>query len=82
MTIQEDAMTQFNIAEAKSHFSELVQKAMTGEEVIISRDNKPILRLVPVKSACKKRQPGSAKGKILFMAADFDEPLADFADYR
>jgi len=75
-------MTQFNIAEAKSHFSELVQKALTGEDVIISRDNKPILRLVPVKSVSKKRQPGSAQGKILFMAADFDEPLVDFAEYR
>lgn len=75
-------MPQFNIADAKSHFSELVQKALTGEDVVISRDNKPILRLVPVKSAGKKRQPGSAKGKILFIAADFDEPLADFAEYR
>jgi len=75
-------MPQFNIADAKSHFSELVQKALTGEDVVISRDNKPILRLVPVKSAVKKRQPGSAKGKILFIASDFDEPLADFAEYR
>jgi prevent-host-death family protein len=75
-------MTQFNIADAKSHFSELVQKALTGEDVIISRDNKPILRLVPVKNVGKARKPGSAKGKILFMAADFDEPLADFAEYR
>jgi len=55
---------------------------LTGEDVIISRDNKPILRLVPVKSSGKGRQPGSAKGKILFIAADFDEPLADFAEYR
>jgi len=83
MTIEETAMPQFNIADAKSHFSELVQKALTGEEVVIARDNKPILRLVPVKrSTGKDRQPGSAKGKILFIAPDFDEPLTDFTEYR
>jgi prevent-host-death family protein len=83
MTIEESVMPQFNIAEAKSHFSELVQKALTGEDVIIARDNKPILRLVPVKRITGKgRQPGSAKGKILFIAPDFDEPLADFVEYR
>ena len=38
----------FNIAEAKAHFSELVQKAMLGEEVIIAKDNKPVLKLVPL----------------------------------
>ena len=75
-------MPQFNIADAKSHFSELVQKALTGEEVIIARDNKPILKLVPVKTAVHSRKPGSAKGKILFVAPDFDEPLADFSEYR
>ncbi|PKN16186.1 MAG: type II toxin-antitoxin system prevent-host-death family antitoxin [Deltaproteobacteria bacterium HGW-Deltaproteobacteria-23] len=75
-------MPQFNIADAKSHFSELVQKALTGEDVVIARDNRPILRLVPVKSASKGRHPGSAKGKILYIAPDFDEPLADFAEYR
>jgi prevent-host-death family protein len=83
MTIQEAVMPQFNIADAKSHFSELVQKALTGEDVVIARDNKPILRLVPVKKITGKgRQPGSARGKILFIAPDFDEPLADFAEYH
>jgi prevent-host-death family protein len=75
-------MPQFNIAEAKSHFSELIQKALTGEDVLIARDNKPILRLVPVKNFGKARQPGSAKGKILYIAPEFGEPLADFSEYR
>ena len=75
-------MTQFNIAEAKSHFSELVQKALTGEEVVIARDNRPILKLVPVREKrTAVRQPGSGKGKILYIAPDFDEPLADFTEY-
>lgn len=74
-------MSQFNIAEAKSHFSELVQKALMGEEVVIARDNKPLLKLVPVEEIRKKRRPGSAKGKILYVAPDFDETPPDFDEY-
>jgi prevent-host-death family protein len=74
-------MPQFNIADAKAHFSELVQKAMLGDEVIIARDNKPLLKLVPVGSSKKDRCPGSSKDKILYVAPDFDETPADFAEY-
>jgi prevent-host-death family protein len=57
---------QVNIAEAKVKLSELVQKAMLEEEVLISRDNKPLLRLVPVElvpiePVQKIRVPGSGK---------------------
>jgi prevent-host-death family protein len=72
---------QYNIAEAKSHFSELVKRAMLGEEIVIARDNKPILRLAPVAETRKKRQPGSGKGQILVMAPDFDDLPADFKEY-
>lgn len=64
-------MQQFNISEAKSHFSELVKIAMLGEEVVIARGNKPLLRLVPIAPNEGIRKPGSAKGQILHIAADF-----------
>jgi prevent-host-death family protein len=70
-----------NIAEAKAHLSALVQKALTGEEVVIARDNKPLVKLVPLEPVAGKRQPGSAKGQILFVADDFDQTPADFAEY-
>ena len=74
-------MTQFNIAEAKARFSELVQKALLGEEVVIARDNKPLLRLVPMGKDGEPRRPGSGKGQLLEMADDFDGTPEDFADY-
>lgn len=74
-------MQQFNIAEAKSHFSELVKMAMLGEDIVIARDNKPLLRLVPVAAAGKERKPGTAKGQILYVAPDFDQLPADFKEY-
>ena len=72
--------SRFNIAEAKARFSELVQKAMLGEEVIIAKGNKPLLKLVPLAPPTRRRKPGSAKGRIS-MAPDFDETPDDFKDY-
>ena len=69
----------YNVAEAKAHFSTLVRKALQGEEVVIARDNTPLLRLVPV--GVPSRAPGSAKGRVA-IADDFDAPLADFTDYE
>ena len=74
-------MSKFNIAEAKTRFSELVQKAMLGEEVIIARDNKPVLKLVPLDKPKQPRKPGSGKGQILYVAPDFDATPEGFKDY-
>ncbi len=74
-------MKQYNIAEAKSHFSALVKKALLGEEIVIARDNKPLIKLVPLSEVRKRRQPGSGKGQIAYLAADFDELPGDFKEY-
>jgi antitoxin (DNA-binding transcriptional repressor) of toxin-antitoxin stability system len=73
-------MARYNIAEAKARWSEMVRKALSGEDVIIARDNKPLLMLVPLTAAGGKRRPGSARGRIR-MAADFDRTPDDFAEY-
>lgn len=52
---------QFNIAEAKAHFSELVQRALKGDEVVIARDNKPMLRSVPIRRARQTVSPNRAR---------------------
>ncbi len=74
-------MPQFNIADAKAHLSELVQKALLGEEIVIARDNKPQVRIVPIGRTAQKRTPGSGKGQILFLAKDFDAIPEGFEDY-
>lgn len=38
-------MYSVNIADAKAHFSELVQRAEAGEEVLIMRRGQPVARL-------------------------------------
>jgi prevent-host-death family protein len=71
---------QYNVSDAKARFSSLVREALAGSEVIIAKDNKPLVRVVPF-SARGQRAPGSAKGQV-GMEPDFDTPLDDFREYR
>lgn len=41
-------MTTHNVADAKAHLSQLLEAALQGEEVIVARAGKPLVRLVPV----------------------------------
>jgi prevent-host-death family protein len=60
-----------NIHEAKSQLSKLVDRALKGEEVIIARAGKPMVRLVPIRDSESPRKGGQWKGKIR-IAEDFD----------
>ena len=73
-------MPNYNIAEFKAHLSNLVNRALAGEEVIVARDNRPLLKLVPIESAPARRQPGSARD-VVKVADDFDATPLDFAEY-
>ena len=72
---------QVNIHEAKTQLSKLIQAAVNGKQVIIARGNKPVVRLEVLPEARSDRKIGNAKGLILSMADDFDEPLDDFKEY-
>lgn len=64
-----------NMYNAKTHFSELIKKAMIGEEIIIAKAGKPLVKLVPVENT-NKRTPGSGKDEIT-IEGDFNAPLPD-----
>jgi antitoxin (DNA-binding transcriptional repressor) of toxin-antitoxin stability system len=72
---------QVNIHEAKSQLSYLIQCVLNGEEVIIARNNLPVVRLESIAKPPSKRKLGSLRGLIKSMADDFDAPLNDFKDY-
>lgn len=69
-------MQNFNIHEAKTNFSRLVDAAAAGEEIVISKAGEPKARLVPLGHAKVKRRFGGLKGKVR-IADDFDAPLPD-----
>jgi len=66
-----------NIHNAKTQFSELIERVVAGEEVIIAKDGKPVARLVPYSEKKLQRVPGSARGKVT-IENNFDEPLSEF----
>ncbi|MDP9169459.1 MAG: type II toxin-antitoxin system prevent-host-death family antitoxin [Acidobacteriota bacterium] len=70
--------SQYKLAEAKARFSEVVQKAMLGESIVITKEGRPVVKIVAIKPA--KRMPGLGKG--VRMSDDFDAPLEDFEDYQ
>ncbi len=64
-------MTQANVHEAKTNLSKLIEKALNGEEVVIAKAGKPLVRLVPVRDE-KESCFGMDAGKG-WIADDFDE---------
>ena len=61
-----------NIYEAKTHFSKLIEEVLRGEDVVIARAGKPLIRLVAYQPRQGKRHPGAWKGRIT-IAKDFDQ---------
>jgi len=61
-----------NIHEAKTHLSRLIESVMAGEEVVIAKAGKPLVKLIPYEVNKKNRQPGGWEGKVT-MSADFDD---------
>lgn len=80
-------MATFNIHEAKTHFSKLVEQAAAGKEVVIAKAGKPVAKLVSITAdgAGKKapRQIGLFAGKYN-IPDDFYEPLPEdvLADFE
>ncbi len=66
-----------NVYEAKTHLSQLLDRAAAGEEIIIARAGRPIARLVALaESSPRRRTPGAWRGQVS-MTGDFDELPAE-----
>lgn len=66
-----------NVYEAKTHLSQLLDRAAAGEEIVIARAGRPIARLVALAGpASQPRIPGGWRGKVR-MTADFDDLPAE-----
>lgn len=66
----------YNLYEAKSSLSQLVDRAAAGEEIIIAKAGKPLARLTSFPRGQEVRVPGGWEGQVK-IAPDFDEPLPD-----
>jgi len=67
-------METVTIHKAKTNLSRLIEKACSGEEIVIARGSEPVVRLVPIADTRGRRKPGVLKGKLK-VGPEFFEPL-------
>jgi prevent-host-death family protein len=67
-------MESVGLFEAKTHLSELIARAERGEEVIITRHNKPVARIVPVREKRAARTAAATRERALAALGHF-EPI-------
>ena len=71
-------MTVVNTQEARANLSQLLHRVEAGEDVVISRSGKPVVRLVAVE---EPRPPGEKRlGTAPELAKYFDDPLREWTD--
>jgi antitoxin (DNA-binding transcriptional repressor) of toxin-antitoxin stability system len=72
-------MKSYSVHQAKSQLSKLIQKALQGEEIVITNRHKPVVRLSVIQQP--KRKLGFL-GHGVWMSNDFNKPLNDFHPYQ
>jgi prevent-host-death family protein len=63
-----------SVAEAKNQLSQLVRAVESGEDVIITRNGRPVAQLVPAPAARRKARLGTMRGRVRFLPG-WDAPI-------
>jgi antitoxin (DNA-binding transcriptional repressor) of toxin-antitoxin stability system len=74
-------MTMISIQQAQAQLPVLIHGLGPGQEVVITENNQPVARLVPLACSQRARQLGTLRGTVLHIAKDFDAPLEEFKEY-
>jgi len=64
---------QFNIHDAKTNLSRIIDRVEHGEEIIISRAGTPVAKVVPIAPRARRTRRGSLAGRLV-LADDWDSP--------
>lgn len=73
-------MITVSLAEAQTHLPELVEQVAAGQLFVITRDNKPVAELGPIREVERRPEFGSCKGMVTIVSDD-DEYLEHFREY-
>ncbi|TWD82912.1 prevent-host-death family protein [Kribbella amoyensis] len=68
-----EAAAQYNMHEAKTQLSRIIERVEHGEEVIISRAGRPVAKVIPLPATVRRSGRGALSGRISF-AEDWDSP--------
>jgi prevent-host-death family protein len=63
--------SQFNIHDAKTNLSRIIERVEHGEEIIISRAGTPVAKVVPLARTVRRTARGSLRGQLV-MTSDWD----------
>ena len=81
MAVTVAPMTEIGMHEAKTHLSQLVERALAGEEIVVTRRGKPAVRLAPVaQTGGREALFGCMAGEIEFLDGFDDELPEDMAE--
>jgi antitoxin (DNA-binding transcriptional repressor) of toxin-antitoxin stability system len=78
--VEDWVMHRVDVEDAKTSLDQLLAEALRGEEVVLSRNDQPVARLVGLAEVQPRPRFGSARG-LVRIADDFEAPLADFDEY-
>ena len=73
-------MQNVDVNQAKQHLPQLIEQVIGGDEIVITEDGQPLVKLVAIIERKQRRQFGSAKG-LVNISEGFDELLEDFREY-
>lgn len=69
-------MRMFNIHDAKTQFSKMISRVLTGESLVIAKNGSPVAKLVPFERHPGAKRPfGTAKG-LIRLSPGWDAPLS------
>ena len=78
--VEENPMQTLTLEEAQSHLGEIIDKLIPGEEVVLTRGDKPVARIVAGPGEKPRPVPGRGKGMLTVISED-DDHLQDFSEY-
>ena len=70
-------MTTIAIEKAEQYLSQLINRARAGEEIVITRGNEPVAKLIAMERSREPRKPGALKGLLNLPDEFFFDPLPD-----
>ncbi|MGF0314569.1 type II toxin-antitoxin system Phd/YefM family antitoxin [Nocardia fluminea] len=68
-----NAAEQFNIHDAKTNLSRIIERVERGEEIVISRAGTPVAKVVSLSRRVNRTGRGSLRGRVE-LSADWDSP--------
>ena len=71
----------YNMYQAKTKLSQLVNEALAGKQVILMNRGEPVAMVVPIPKSRRPRKLGFLKGKVKLLRG-WDAPIEDFKDYQ